>query len=47
VGGRVKRDAVRQKKIEVLSEKTDGDMETTVKWAVECLIRSLTSWVAE
>jgi nicotinamide/nicotinate riboside kinase len=47
VGGRVKRDVVRGKEIEVLSERTDGDMETTVKWAVECLIRNLTSWIAK
>jgi nicotinamide/nicotinate riboside kinase len=47
VDGRVKRDVVREKEIEVLNERTEGEMEATVKWAVECLIRNLTNLVAE
>ena len=47
VDGRVKRDVVREKEIEVLNERAEGEMEATVKWAVECLIRNLTNLVAE
>jgi nicotinamide/nicotinate riboside kinase len=46
VEGRVKRDVLGDKGIQVLSERTDGDMESTLGWAVECLIRDLTNLVA-
>jgi nicotinamide/nicotinate riboside kinase len=46
VDGRVKKDIVKEKEIEVLSEGTE-DMETILKSAVEFLIRDLTNLVTE
>jgi nicotinamide/nicotinate riboside kinase len=48
VNGKMKRDALREAGIGVLSDRgPDVDMGTTLNWAVESLIRELTNLVAE